>query len=380
MLFDLEQGPPSQDKADRTRLTASSLSRLPQVTTKKWKDTEGNDYRFSIHPASSIDIKSDAADTCDSLLGINANVCALFDLIQRACRPDMIATSTAPYAASEKAILKELLETVQTLWKNVRLQSAIKTELRARLHGTSQALKREKMAITAMMFLCRIHNGASTFILAAESMPMFRNIEYIAVKVPQLQSPKLRQQDTPLATAERLEIKVTRSDWLEHLKNRKTISDFVALKKQTQHTHAEIQALHYYDSILAQTSKAHVVHPYIGCSKRCCLLCYWFIRSHGVYHTRGTHETVMHRWGVPVVSSNNSAANYDKFESASRLLLATALAIIQHLVDREHSCRNKELQAQSSAGLSTVQTVCDRILGQTEKAAISIRQAESYAF
>ncbi|KAF2785723.1 hypothetical protein K505DRAFT_344417 [Melanomma pulvis-pyrius CBS 109.77] len=181
-LFDRGQTPASKEQPETNKLTTLSLLRLPQATSKKWEDTEGNNFRFPIHSATGFDVESDVVVTCDSFRDAKADVYNLFDLIQRACCLDIAINNTSPFAEPETFLLKELLETMHKLWKNVRHQSVIKTELRVRLHGTTASRKLEKGALIAMMFLVRIHSSAATFILAAETMPMFKNIKCILSK------------------------------------------------------------------------------------------------------------------------------------------------------------------------------------------------------
>ncbi|KAG9236236.1 hypothetical protein BJ875DRAFT_457146 [Amylocarpus encephaloides] len=79
-----------------------------------------------------------------------------------------------------------------------------------------------------------------------------------------------------------------------------------------------------------------------GVGKLCCLLCWLLLRVHGAFHVRGTHETIMHWWEI------------------LRILLTeayTAEMLLQNLLDQPFPLRHPRLLAQSSAALSTMQTL-----------------------
>ncbi|KAI6265695.1 hypothetical protein MCOR23_005102 [Pyricularia oryzae] len=69
--------------------------------------------------------------------------------------------------------------------------------------------------------------------------------------------------------------------------------------KFTTHCHAEIQIV-----FAIEESRAEEKHPFIGCSKKSCWLCWQFLTRYraqrpfecGFYHTRQSHGVVMPRW------------------------------------------------------------------------------------
>ena len=63
--------------------------------------------------------------------------------------------------------------------------------------------------------------------------------------------------------------------------------------------HAEIQAIHHFESSLEEGSLPPRV---LGLSKSCCFLCYLFIEKHGKFHskvTRAHNRLYIDNWGIP---------------------------------------------------------------------------------
>ena len=87
-------------------------------------------------------------------------------------------------------------------------------------------------------------------------------------------------------------------DWTSYLNQQSTrFARMVKERRRKHHFHAEIHVLLGRDVLLSQDERKQT-HPYIGCSRRCCWLCYAFVLLHGGFETRGTHGTIMHRWDI----------------------------------------------------------------------------------
>jgi hypothetical protein len=146
-------------------------------------------------------------------------------------------------------------------------------------------------------------------------MPIFQVVECIPVPVPPRQSKRARikaarTQGTPVEISRSLELLLRGTGWIDFLEKPTTKVAFTKLRGETCHVHAEIQMLLYQNSGTMspdEQGSAGSVHPYIGCSKHCCLLCWLFIRIHGAFHVRGTHETVVQRWEIPMASLTKPA-------------------------------------------------------------------------
>lgn len=113
------------------------------------------------------------------------------------------------------------------------------------------------------------------------------------------------------------------------------------------------------------------VSPYIGCSKLCCLLCWLLLRVHGGYHVRGTHETIMHRWEMPPILLSD--AHSSEYQPILQDFLCLKKIILQQLLDQSFPLKHPKLLAQSSAALSTIETVLEREKAQMEKPQLNMR-------
>lgn len=113
------------------------------------------------------------------------------------------------------------------------------------------------------------------------------------------------------------------------------------------------------------------LYIHIGLSKLCCLLCWLLLRTHGAFHIRGTHETIMHKWEMPtVLMSKNYSTEY---HPVIRDFLGVIRTLLQNSLDQPFSSKHPTLLAQSSAALSTTQTGLDREKAQMEKPQLNMR-------
>jgi hypothetical protein len=207
-------------------------------------------------------------------------------------------------------------------------------------------------------------------------MPIFKSVECIPIPLQpaiptKATSNPVRAQATPLEIAKSLELYVRGVGWLHHLEKIAIKNSFRKLRGEKCHVHAEIQLLSHQTQFFTSQHGDGCVHPYIGCSKLCCLLCWLLLRVHGAYQVRGTHETIMHRWEIPaVLLTEVYTAEYlpilQDFFRFIRMLL-------QNLLDQPFPLRHPGLLAQSSAALSTTETVLDREKAQMEKPQLNMR-------
>jgi hypothetical protein len=96
------------------------------------------------------------------------------------------------------------------------------------------------------------------------------------------------------------------------------------------------------------------------------------LRVHGAYHVRGTHETIMHRWEIPAVLLTE--AYTAEYQPILQDFLGLIRMLLQNLLDQPFPLRHPRLLAQSSAALSTTETVLDREKAQMEKPQLNMRQ------
>lgn len=207
-------------------------------------------------------------------------------------------------------------------------------------------------------------------------MPIFKSIECIPVPlqpaIPTRATPNpVRAQATPLEIVKSLGLYVRGVGWLHHLENKATKSSFHKLRGEKCHVHAEIQLLSHQTQYFKSRQEKGCVHPYIGCSKLCCLLCWLLLRVHDAYHVRGTHETIMHRWEIPAIFLTE--AYTAEHQPILQDFLGLIRTLLQNLLDQPFPLRQPDLLAQSSAALSTTKTVLDREEAQMQKPQLNMR-------
>jgi hypothetical protein len=288
-----------QDK--RPRLSDEWLQRLPVLHTRSWIDDNENEFQFSVASLDGAENISRAALSAQSLKNIKDEVDSIFKLVDQVCSLDESGDDHL-----SRAILKQLLPSLFFVWRSPRFQASIKARLRARFQHSQNSEKRQHEAFTALKFLCRVYYSVDVFIQAAQSMPIFKSVECIPIPLQPAISTKatsnpVRAQATPLEIAKSLGLYVRGDGWLHHLENKAIKNSFRKPQGGKRHVHAEIQLLSHQTQFFKSRLEDGCVHPYIGCSKLCCLLCWLLLRVHGAYDVRGTHETIMHRWEIPAV-------------------------------------------------------------------------------
>ncbi|KAF1948947.1 hypothetical protein CC80DRAFT_485288 [Byssothecium circinans] len=361
--------PPHSNKAN---LSENWLRELDSIKYHSWVDDNGNKFKIPVGSSTRVDAESETAMTGGSWENINDEVGDIFDKVEKLSQFNLVDDAAAPFTDSQASLLKELMTITLSHWKSVRHRSAIKAKLQNRFRDAKQGHKRQKVVITALKFLCRVYLSVVTFIDAAEKTSMFQSIECVPIQVPPQQSQRDPSRETPMEVLKSLRIEVTGNGWADHLQQQRTKVDFYRFREQKRHMHAELQLLYNYDAFYSPRDEGSYVHPYIGCSKRCCLLCYCFILAHGGFKLRGTHETIMGKWELPTIFP--SAESRAEFQSASEHLFRIIIAILQNLFRKSFPPTSLELLAQSSAALSTARTVSDQELGQMEKSELNLRQ------
>ena len=355
----------------RPRLSDEWLQKLPVLHTRSWIDDNENEFQFSGASLNEAENISRAALSVQSLKDINDEVDSIFKLVDLVSSLDENEDDHL-----SQAILKQLLPSLFSVWRFRRFQALIKARVRARFQDSQNSEKRQNEAITALKFLCRVYYSVDTFIQAAESMPIFKSVECIPIPLQpaiptKATSNAVRAQATPLEIAKSLGLYVRSIGWLHHLENKAIKNSFGKLRRGKCHVHAEIQLLSHQTQIYKFRHGNEYVHPYIGCSKLCCLLCWLLLRVHGAYHVRGTHETIVHRWEIPTFLLTE--AYTAEYQPILQDFFGFIRMLLQNLLDQPFPLRHPRLLAQSSAALSTTQTVLDREKAQMEKPQLNTR-------
>ena len=359
----------TQDK--RPRLSDEWLQRLPALHTRSWIDDNENEFQFSGASLGEAENISTAALSAQSLKNINDEVDSIFQLVDQV---SSLGENEDDHLSQE--ILKQLLPSLFSVWRSLRFQASIKARLHARFQDSQNSEKRQHEAVTALKFLCRVYYSVDVFIQAAQSMPIFKSVECIPIPLQpaiptKATSNYVRAQATTLEIAKSLGLYVRGVGWLHHLENKAIKNSFRKLRGEKCHVHAEIQLLSHQTQFFKSRHEDGCVHPYIGCSKLCCLLCWLLLRVHGAYHVRGSHETIMHRWELPAVLLTE--AYTAEYQPILQDFLGFIRMLLQNLLDQPFPLRHLRLLAQSSAALSTTETVLDREKVQMEKPQLNMR-------
>lgn len=356
--FQPEKSTAHRPSKQQATLMETRVESQPLLKTRIWTDDNGYEFEIPINPLAQVDEISEAVQTGESLKDIDIVVSDLFEKIHKLC------AEVCP--ETQETLLKQLMYSMFDLWKGGRTQSAIKSYLHQHF-GENRKRKRE--AERALLLLCKIYCGVRDFIDAAERLRIFKSIQYVPIRyqASSLDSDTSPRQTTPLEVAKCLGVTVQRPDWIGYLNREGTrFATLLKEKRYKRHFHAEIQALHHHGFSLSPDERKHT-HPYIGCSRRCCLLCYFFILVHGGFGVRGTHETIIHRWEIPKHFLVGHAGPVTDFQCATERLLDIVKRILQGLFKMSYPANHRELLAQSSDALSSAQIIPEKESTPLEK-------------
>ena len=344
-------------RKEQATLEEIQVKSIPLLKTRTWMDDNGYEFEIPINPLVQVDEISEAVLTGESFKDYDIAISNLFENIDKLC--------VETCKEIQEVLLKQLMSSMFDLWKGGRTRSAVQSYLQQHF---GESHKQKKEAEKALLFLCKIYHGARKFIDAAERLRIFKSIQCIPVFY-QASSPNNNTRSktrTPLEVAKFMGLTVQGPDWLKYL-NQEGAS-FANIRKERhkqQNFHAEIQMLYHYD-LLSPNERKHT-HPYIGCSRRCCLLCYFFILLYGGFSVRGTHETLIHRWEIPKGSPARNARPVAKIQFATEQLLGILGDILRGLFKTLRTSNHRELLAQSSDALSSAQFMLEKESAQLER-------------
>jgi hypothetical protein len=113
--------------------------------------------------------------------------------------------------------------------------------------------------------------------------------------------------------------------------------------RHRRYLHAEIQMVLQ----LLEEGILEEAFPYIGGSKYCCYLCWFFLRKLGVFQTRGCHDHLHHKWLVPRYETMTEQTDY----AVSNTLEALKQKLISDISSLTHG--GGDMRRESSAGMTT---------------------------
>ncbi|KAF7182837.1 hypothetical protein CNMCM7691_002581 [Aspergillus felis] len=352
---------PSSSSHNRGRRMEDLVAAQRIARYRTWSDNNGFIFHIPINWPSTPARGSDAVS-----IGISASEDAndlsnIIESINKLSQAD-IAEGTRDDA------LKNLMKDTFEQWKGIRTRSAIKAYL---YRNFASETKKRKEAEKALIFLAKVHYSVLTFIRAAELIPTFKSVKcipFLYARPKANHSPKAHGHH-PMEFCEDLGIQVKKAGWSKMFdENAPKLDDLLNEKRQKLHFHAELQTLYYYDHVLSSKEQKRT-HPYMGCSRRNCALCYLFLRAHGRFGSRGTHGSILHRWDVPEpISDNNDSYPADSsLQPGLERFIATLKFVLRELLERPCPVGNRELRAQSSKALSSAQFLVEKELMAMER-------------
>ncbi|KAL5088565.1 hypothetical protein Trisim1_006521 [Trichoderma cf. simile WF8] len=178
--------------------------------------------------------------------------------------------------ASGQQAVSEFANDVEHLSHNTDFYAKLEANL------TPKKLRR---VMEELAFICRPMQGANAFINVADQCSGFRNIKITLLdSLPprKVEQWHLSEEEFPATT--RLEPK------------------FGNLIRKRKHVHAEMMLMAYLSSRIPRTD----IFPYLGISKKTCLLCGHMLREMGQFETRGNHGKCYSQWTLPSVLWVNS--------------------------------------------------------------------------
>ena len=202
------------------------LQRLPVLPTRGWINDNENEFQFSGASLDEAENISRAALSAQSLKKIKDEVDSIFKLVDQVSSLDENEDDHL-----SRAILKQLLPSLFSVWRSLLFQASVKARLHARFQDLQNSEKRHNEAVTALKFLCRVYYSVDVFIQAAESMPIFKSVECIPIPLQpaiptRAKSNPVRAQGTPLEIAKSPGLYVRGVGWLHHLENKATKNSF----------------------------------------------------------------------------------------------------------------------------------------------------------
>lgn len=343
-------------------LIAENVQAITTSDSRDWEDHNGLTFTIplSLPPRVNIEdkisnAKSDTAHTGETLRGIQVRISELFEDLRGQCESNF-----AP--KEELSLTRNIMIRTFDLWREPRSRFMLKASLR-------RYFTRQKDRDT-LLFLARVSYAAHTFVQIAECYRPFRSIEIVPIS-PWTQNgshkSKIRQSKkqcsavkedkwSPIVVARALGIHV-HPDWEGYfVQNASRFHEIRENKRKKDYHHAEIQLITYFEhSMLA--GDRELSQRYIGCSRRCCLLCYQLVCTHGYFSVRGTHGTLIYRWNVPDPPLVDEDGLSKHLYLALDYLFLNLKAHLQQLLTRPKKKSrdfHHELRAQSSHGLSSM--------------------------
>jgi hypothetical protein len=310
----------------------------------EWIDDRGLHYCFHHDDSPVPEANSAVACSLSDASNIATQIDKVFSLAQQLSdRPVCSETSW-------NNDLECLMRNTLNLWRTNHGQVALSSHIRRyfKMHCAQG-----KVFHDSVLFLARMFYSVEVFLEAARKIKGSCSVNYITVPYHvQPEGDCVEHADSVLNVLERLGFPVQLIPRRILTRIERNLPILLKQNRHAQHIHAELQALYYLNIHFPDEVGTFTVHPYVGCSKRCCFLCNAFIKS--VYpsmRVRGSHNAIIHRWKPQRYFT--TAAQKDKFELGVQRMLQILKAILKKAFSAARLQQEQPL-AQSSHGLSSI--------------------------
>ncbi|KAM6508172.1 hypothetical protein FALCPG4_018059 [Fusarium falciforme] len=331
---------PLSSPQDRFRMPGDSTV----VGLFEWVDDHGLQYCFRHDDSPVTKANSAMASSRSDASNITTQIDQVFCLAQQLS--DRTPSSETRWLNDMECLMRNTLN----LWRTNHGQVVLSSRIR---HLFKTHRTQGKVFHDSILFLTRIFYSVEVFLEAARKVKGSHSISYIAVPYhDQPEGDRLEHADTVLKILARLRFPVQLISRRMLTRIERNLPTLREQNRRARHIHAELQALYHLDILFSDENGTYTVHPYVGCSRRCCFLCNAFITS--VYpnmRVRGGHNAVMHRWEPQRYFP--TAAQRDKFELGVQSILQTLKAILQKAFSAAWFQQEQPL-AQSSHGLPSI--------------------------
>ncbi|KAK4089361.1 hypothetical protein Purlil1_6350 [Purpureocillium lilacinum] len=282
---------PSSEDAQLSKLKDELVDRLSE-TLARFKSPPSPANQDAKHVSSVILIESAEHNTvtflCAKNEGLDEQDREQFlrgwkDLMEKIARSDRILCSARKLSSDTcpeiewRPELENLMRSALRLWRSEHGQVALRSWTKRQFTGGSS---QQKLFHDSLLYLARIYYAVEVFMEAARKFVCGRSVCYVSAPFLAIQCRRRGRLDPADATSKTLATLVVDKRKISPKVTRDLEQSLPKLYQQNEndrHTHAEIQALYHLEVLFPSQDKTYTVHPYIGCSRRCCFLCKAFV-------------------------------------------------------------------------------------------------------
>jgi hypothetical protein len=346
---------------------AERVSTIPSLRSREWEDDNGLLFaiplKYSVRETRSVlvdeltNVNSNTTCTGETVCKIQGSVSELFKNIRRLCQLDNTPED-------ETSLLKKVMSHMFDLWREPRARFMLRAALKP--HFTRQK------DIDTLLFLARVSYATYIYIEIAKASRVFQSIEIVSVPHSgnqgrdrkQRRHKKNRRHTVRDENVNLLDVikplgLTFHPSWRGDLAQKAAqFTTLRNLKREKEFHHAETQLLAYFEYSMSPDDRKQS-HKYIGCSRRCCWLCHVLVRAHEHFSMRGTHETLLCRWNVPMPPPVGKGVSSMQLQLAMDRLLIELKDSLHNLL-KTPKRKPLDLRPQSSHALSSTGAIWQR--------------------